>query len=170
MTPLWLQVATFVVLLLTLGAVVWYACLTRKLWKAALEQAEAQLKPCITPATMQRDPTEAVAPRNGVKGETVLAFDTGNLAIRNIGNGPAVHLSYALRPLNVPPGENRARHDGYIHAVERNERATLPIPRGALQPYEFELAVTYQSLSRQRYRTVVSFHDLVLTNFRFESL
>ena len=161
MTPLWIQVGTFIVLFLTLVAAVWYA------WEAR-KQAEAQLKPCITFKTMARDAVEAVLGMGGISGETVLAFDEGRVNIMNIGNGPAINIWYKMEPVNPPPDSNLGCYKSYLHAIQPKDKASLPIARGVLQQHEFQFEIAYESLSGRQYRTKMTVHDLVLTEFSFK--
>jgi len=162
-TPLQVEEGTFFVLFFTLAAAVWYA------WEAR-KQAEAQLKPCVTPNSNPRDATDAVLDMDGIRGEEVLGFNNGNMAIRNVGSGPAIHIHYSLSPVNPPPNQNRARRKGYVHVIKPDAEFTLPIPRGALQTYRYELDMAYESLSGQKYRTRALVDNLVLVEFRFQSL
>src|ERR1035438_4324629 len=50
-----MQIANFVVLVLTLGVLVWYAYETMRLRRAAVDQVEGMAKPCLTIFARLRD-------------------------------------------------------------------------------------------------------------------
>lgn len=65
----YLPFANFIVGVITLGVVFWYAWLTMLLRRAATDQVEAMAKPCLTIWAKLRDPVDAVLEMNGAVGD-----------------------------------------------------------------------------------------------------
>ena len=88
------DVLTFLVLTATLVAVVSYT-------RAAFQQAEGLLKPCLTPdfSEVRYEP----APADGFPFPATLSG--GTLVLRNIGAGPALNVRYWLRDVEEPWGQ-----------------------------------------------------------------
>ncbi|HEV8232710.1 MAG TPA: hypothetical protein VGQ75_10215 [Thermoanaerobaculia bacterium] len=91
MLTLLVAIATFFVLAATLGAVVGYT-------RAAFQQAEGLVKPCLTP---DFEPVR-IEPPSGTEYDAVfpLQMSGGTLLLRNIGIGPAVNVRYKLAKLD----------------------------------------------------------------------
>src|SRR5690242_4792384 len=97
----WIPVLNLVVQILLFGALVWYTIETWKIRKAAQsqaqaawEQAEAQHQPCLTIITEAREYIEAVLEAGGAVGGMIVAARNGNVALENMGNGPAVNVRF----------------------------------------------------------------------------
>jgi hypothetical protein len=65
----WLPLANFVVQLLILAALVWYAVETWGVRNLSFEQVEALQKPCLTLLSVPREYEHAVLEMDGVVGE-----------------------------------------------------------------------------------------------------
>jgi hypothetical protein len=105
---LWVQGFGLAVSAVTLGVLVWYALETlklrvsaqeqvkvsQKLLSAAEDQAEGTSKPCITIRAELRDPTDTLLHSDGAVGGSVAKDASGHYVAVNIGNGPALNVSY----------------------------------------------------------------------------
>ena len=160
----WIPVANFLVQLAILVALVWYAVETWRIRKASEEQAEAQQKPCLTVVTAPRDYDEAILEMNGAVGGMVVAPRNGNIALENMGNGPAINVSYNFNP--VDPSTVSCPH-GYLQNIRAGGTFIMAVARGVLSNREYELIVTYESLSGRRYESRITINNLVLTAFHF---
>jgi hypothetical protein len=96
---------------------------------------------------------------DSIRGAMILDFDGGDAMFKNIGNGPAVNISYALTPLDT----GRAAPDGYVSFLPNGVRCTVPISRNILVGRRYNCVIKYESLSQKRYETSVAIHNLVLT-------
>jgi len=52
--------------------------------------------------------------------------------------------------------------------VLSGQKILTPIPRGILQGNEWEIILTYESLTGRKYLTKITANNLVLTNIKFE--
>jgi hypothetical protein len=111
---------------------------------------------------------DAVLEAEGIRGETTIRFSQGQAVLINMGNGPAVNVSYALQPVEVPPGANVARPSGHLQNIPPGKTFVTPIPRGALQIHKFDFTANYESLSGRRYETKIRIDNLVLISFQFK--
>jgi hypothetical protein len=161
----WTAAAGIFIQVVLLAGLIWYGVETRRLRIAAHSQLEALHTPCLTFLSVPRDATEAVLGMSGAQGAMVLQFVLGDAVLTNIGNGPAVNVSYVLQPSDPA----RPPIDGYVSLIPAdNTRCTIPVPRGILQGHQYDCVVRYESLSQTRYETRVTVNNLVLTApFRF---
>jgi|HubBroStandDraft_1064217.scaffolds.fasta_scaffold43297_3 hypothetical protein len=132
--------------------------------RVSQDQVEALQKPCLVFSTAPRDQSIAVLDPNGSAME--IRCPEGQAEIQNIGAGPAVNARYSLTPTN--PDSTAARPSGYLVGMLPAEKFLTPIPRGILVGNEWQIVVTYESLSGRKYKTACIVDDLVLTNFKFE--
>jgi len=156
--------ATLVIQLCALGVLIWYACDTRKIRKASIEQAESAQKPCLALVTGPRDFDETVLEKNGVVGGTILARRNGNVAVENVGNGPALNVSYDFRPVDQ---SNIVRPRGYLPNIVVGKSWVLAVPHGILDIEDYEIVFIYDSMSRQKYESITSVKGSVVADFRF---
>lgn len=170
----WLPQANFVVQCAIFAALVLYAVETWKIRKAsqkqvaaAQEQAEAQQRPCLTLVTTPREHGEAVLNMGGAVGGMIIASIDGNVALQNMGNGPAVNVHYAFNPVNPPEGANVARPSGYLQNIPAKELFVMAVALGGLRNLAYECVVGYTSLSGQSYVSRIAINNLVLTAFDF---
>lgn len=163
----WIALASFLVQCAVLVALVWYAVETWRIRRASQEQAEAVHKPCLTLVTAARDYDEAVLEMDGAVGGMIVAPREGNVALQNMGNGPAVNVRYEFIPLNPPQGANVARPSGYLQNIPAGGTFVMQVARGVLRNLEYEFLTTYESLSGHRYESRIILNNLVLTTFDF---
>jgi hypothetical protein len=149
-----------------LVALIVYAPDTRTIKRASLEQAESAQKPCLAFVTASRDFDETVLEKNGTVGEAVVALRNGNVALENVGNAPALNVSYDFRPLDP---SNISRPHGYLPNIIVGKSLVLAVPRGILDIQDYEVAFQYDSMSRQRYESRITISNKVITAFRFGS-
>jgi hypothetical protein len=157
----WISLLTLVVLALTLGCLVWYACETHQIKKASVEQSEALQKPCITLASRPRDGLEAI-----LRGPQIAEIATPHLQILNIGSGPALKLCYELRQL-VAKEIVPLRPKGLLPHLRQGDAWETPISHGTLRTRDFEFLAEYESLSGTLYRTRIRIENAVLGSFDF---
>jgi hypothetical protein len=166
----WLPALNFILQLVALGVLAWYAYLTRLISIASQEQAEGGQRPCLTVVTAARGYEDAVLEAGGAVGGMVVAARDGNVALWNVGNGPALNTRYRFTPINPPPNANAARPSGYIQIVAAQETFVLPVSRTILPNLQYEVVLTYESLGGKRYETRIPINNLVLTGFSFGRL
>jgi hypothetical protein len=134
----------FVVLTSTLIAVVAYT-------RAAFQQAEGHLKPCLVP-DFHADQIGEREMRTVDQATTLYEMGDPMLIIRNIGSGPALNIRYRLTPTRIP--KKMQLEDSLPGSpIEAGSflRTGLPqkeVPNGALFHAE------YASLSGKKYRSV----------------
>lgn len=95
-----MAVANFIVGVLTLLVVFWYAWLTMKLKNVATDRVEAMAKPCLTIWAKLRDQVDAILEINGAVGDMVACGDDGNFVVQNIGTGVALNVTYRFNILD----------------------------------------------------------------------
>lgn len=157
----------FIVGVLTLIAVATYTVFTFFIMRAAVEQAEAAQKPCLVLRAEPRDGEDAILDAGGIVGAMKLVQRAGNVAVWNIGKGPALNARYELRPLD----EGMPAHPtGYLHNVAAAEEVVMPVPYGLLSAHQYEFLATYESLSGQAYRTKIRLEDCVPTQSMFQAV
>ncbi len=106
----------------------------------------------------------------GAVGTMIVAARDGNVAVRNIGNGPAINIRYEFRPVNPAPGANVARPQNYFQMIAPGEVFVMPVARGVLNNLEYEFIASYESLGGRRYQSRITLNNLVLTDTRFGRL
>jgi hypothetical protein len=141
------------------GGLIWYCIETYKIRKISQVQLEAMHAPCITFHATPRNAVEAVLEMDAARGAMILDFDDGDAMFKNIGNGPAVNISYALLPLDA----GRAVPAGYVSFLPNGARCTVPISRNTLVGRHYNCVIKYESLSQTRYETRLTIRSLVLT-------
>lgn len=139
---------------------------SQKQVEASQEQVEAAQKPCLVFSTTPRVPEEAILEMGGTDSVMVILCPGAQAQLENIGNGPAVNARYNLTPTNL--ASTVARPSGYLVTVLSGQKILTPIPRGILQGNEWEIVLTYESLTGRNYRTKITANNLVLTDIKFE--
>ena len=158
-TSNWLSASGLVLQVLLVLGLLWYCVETRRIRITAGSQLEALQTPCLTFWATPREGIDAVLEMDGARGAMILNFSGGDAMLLNIGNGPAVNVSYLLKPL----GDARSTPEGYISSIPASARASIPIPRGILQGCRYDCLIRYESLGGTGYETRIGLHDLVLT-------
>jgi hypothetical protein len=161
----WIAAVGIIIQLLLFTGLVFYCVETRRFRIAAQSQLEALHTPCLIFLSGPRDPTEAMLDAGEAQGSMVLQFVLSDAVLINIGNGPAINVSYTLKPFN----EARSPINGYVSVIPAgNTKCSIPVPRGILQGHKYHCIVQYESLSQTRYETRLTVNNLVLTApFRF---
>src|SRR5581483_5299412 len=95
--------------LAALVALLVYAWDTRKIRKAAQEQAEGIQKPFLTLVTHERDHDDAILDLDGTVVTRSVGMIEGNIALRNEGSGPAINIRYRFEPTFPNPHANAPR-------------------------------------------------------------
>lgn len=124
--PNWMLYASFVVSLLTLGALIWYACLTRGIERAANEQSEGLSKPILALYSGSWLSPEQNPPEVGIQEVFARAEPNkrGYYELANIGSGPAVDVECELATPDLAGGTAQRLWAAYLQA---NERLELPL-------------------------------------------
>jgi len=165
----WLQVANLAILSLTFGAIVWYSWETNRLKKAARDQVEALYAPCITIQFWPRNAADAILEAGGVAGDVAVRPVEGQVALINMGNGPAVNVNYSFEPIEPAPGATVARPSGRIHVIPKGDSFRTHVPVGAVKANSFKFTAAYESMSGQKYEASGTVNRLVLgTDFSFK--
>jgi hypothetical protein len=162
-----LPAANFILQVLVFGVLVWYAIETWQIRRLSFEQIEALQKPCLTFISTARDPQEAVLEMDGIVGGMIVAAREGNVAIQNVGSGPALNVRYKFTPVKPPAAANVARPSGYLQNIPPRETLVMPVPREVLRNLEYEFIASFESLNGRTYETRVRMNDLVLTQLEF---
>ena len=137
---------------------------SQSLIKAAMDQVEGSLKPCIAFAAHLRDANDVIWERHEAVGNLIVLPDQGSFMIQNIGNGAALNLRYFITRANIAePGWR------YLPTVLAAQRATLIETLGG---YNEENVATfeYESIGGRKYRSTTNLNHHVITSFRFEEL
>lgn len=158
-TTSWISITGLVLQGCLFGGLIWYCVETQKIRIIAGSQLEALQAPCLTFWATPRDAGDAVLEMDGAQGAMILNFISGDAVLLNIGNGPAVNVSYVLRPL----GDARSTPQGYVSSIPPSARASVPVPRGILAGHRYDCSIRYESLTGTKYETKLSLHNLVLT-------
>ena len=126
--------------------------------------------PCLTFETDARDYADAVLDMDDAIGAMILARRNGNLAIRNLGYGPALNIRYQFTPLNPTAGWNYPSPSGYLPNVVSNQLFILPVGYGAIENADYEVVFRYESLSQNRYESKTTIQSKVPTEFSFKRI
>ena len=175
-----IQLWTLIVQSAAFAGLIWYCVETFRLRKAsqqqieisdkvmtsATDQVESLSKPCLTFASQQRDPTEAVL---GPLGNTIAISDAGNFVLENIGNGPALNVNYEFRATGETARLFTPRGVRYVQNVLSAHRLRMVEPQTAYNGL-FEVIFHYESIGGRRYESRVSMESYVLTSFRFSEI
>jgi hypothetical protein len=165
-----MQIANFVVLVLTLGVLVWYAYETMRLRRAAVDQVEGMAKPCLTIFARLRDATDTILEMHSAVGWTVAQGDDGNFVVQNIGTGVALNVKYHFRPLD-PSEANRPVQASYFLNVLAGQKISMPEPLNVSKYCgECEVVFQFESIGGRHYQTTVTMNNHVLTGFRLETV
>ena len=143
----WLPILNFALQCVALAVLVWYALETLRIRRASQEQAEAVQKPCLTLATAARGYEDAVLDMGGVVGGMIVGSHEGNVALWNVGSGPALNARYRFEPIDPA---TVARPNGYLQIVLAKETFVMAVAREVLQNLQYEFVITYESLSGRR--------------------
>jgi hypothetical protein len=137
---------------------------SQKLIKAALDQVEGTLKPCITLAARLREAEDVILEMHEAVGNLVAQADAGSYILHNIGSGAALNIRYSFtRPNVANPGWR------YLPAVLASSRAALVETLGLFDD-EHVATFEYESIGGRRYRSTVNLNHHVITAFRFEEI
>jgi len=158
-TSEWIAAISVGVQVLLFAGLMWYCIETRKLRIASQGQLEALQTPCVTFHAAPRDATDAVLDMGCAEGDMILDFIAGDAVLINIGNGPAVNISYTLTPMD----NAKSRPDGYVSSIPPRVRCSVAVSRGILQGHRYDCRILYGSLSQTRYETRLTVNNLVLT-------
>ena len=142
-------------------ALIVYACDTRAIKKASLEQAEAAQKPCLVLVTESRDYDETAVQADGAMGGAVIAR-RNRVALENVGNGPALNVRYDFRPRDP---SNISRPRGYLPEIIAGRSLELAVPRSIFDTDDYEAVLQYESMSRQKYESSIVVTRGVVTEF-----
>ncbi|MDQ6700027.1 MAG: hypothetical protein M3Z36_07560, partial [Acidobacteriota bacterium] len=126
-----------------LVALVLYACETWKIRKAAQEQSEGLHKPCVTLVAEPRDLDAMLLEMDEVRGGTIIKAVQGSVALQNIGNGPAINVSYELRASE----QMQPRASSYLQNIPAGNIFVIGLGTQTLRFVECEFRVNYESLS-----------------------
>lgn len=135
----WLPIFNFALQCVALGVLVWYALETLRIRKASQEQAEAVQRPCLTLATAARGYEDAVLDMGGAVGGMIVGSHEGNVALWNVGSGPAINARYRFKPIDPPHAANVACSNGYLQIVLARETFVMPVARKGLQNLQYEV-------------------------------
>lgn len=170
---------------LTLGFLIWYAIETFKLRKAAelqiatsknllhaaMEQAEGIARPCITLASKLRDREQTMNEEFGVKAISVVKDYKGFLAVRNVGNGLALNISYRFKRVDDPNYPNHLKgNDSYLQRLHAEREIRLPLPVTLMKLGDWDVVFEFESLGGRKYRKAVRVQANVLSGIRFEQI
>jgi hypothetical protein len=98
----WPSLANLIQILILL-VLFWYTKETRKIRKSSVAQIEALQKPCLTLVTDIRDYDDAILETDGAVGGMIVAKRNGNVAVQNIGAGPAITVYIDFAPVKPEP-------------------------------------------------------------------
>jgi hypothetical protein len=132
--------------------------------KAAMDQAEGSLKPCIAFRSRLRQAEDAILDMDGAVGNLVVQPDQGSFVIGNIGNGAALNLRYFFTRPDV--AEPRWR---YVPAILAEQSATL-VETVGLFYREHEATFEYESIGGRKYRSRIRLNHHVITAFDFQEI
>jgi hypothetical protein len=141
----------------------------------AMEQAEGIARPCITLASKLRPREEAIGEYNGVKGNSVVkAYKNEEgiecLALRNIGNGLALNITYRFNQVGSEWPKGLKGNDSYLQRLHAEKEIRLPLPVSMTKGQHWEAQFEFESLGARRYRTTVFLKASVLSDLRFEQI
>jgi hypothetical protein len=144
--------------------------LSQDLLRAALEQVEGAARPCITLASKLRNRDETISELYGVKGGSVVKDYKGFLALRNIGNGLALNISYRFNEAGLDGPKDLKGDRGYLQRLHAEKEIRLPLPISMTARGEWDVTFEFESLGSRRYRTTLLLQANILSNFKFEQL
>ena len=159
-TTEWISMAGVGIQVLLFAGLVWYCVETRRIRITSEAQLEAMHAPCITFHATPRDAADAILEMGDVRGAMILDFIGGDAVLINIGNGPAVNISYTLTPLDF---DQLAALTGYVSFVPRGVKCSVPISRNTLVARHYDCVIQYESLSQTPYASKLTIRNLVLT-------
>ncbi len=162
----WLTTAQFIVSTLTLVVIFWYTLETKKIRGAALAQAEAAHKPCLTVRAEPRAGEEAILEWDGVRGGLVLP--QGRIVIQNIGSGPALNVTYALDRLEEIGRDSGSVSKDYLLLIPSGGAIQTHTAFGLIAGGKYELVLTFESLSGRKYETRIIIDRTVLSSYKFK--
>lgn len=160
--------ASFAVSILTLAVLIWYACLTRGIEKAANEQSEGLSKPSLALRAVPRSPTTSANFVEIVNRKMLTRAEPnaeGYLEMVNIGNGPALRVQFEIREGSPQSGDPWTGVGAYILAAEA---LPLPLPSGnPIKGKQQRITCSYASLSGNRYESVIDLYGDEIQNSAF---
>jgi len=162
-----IQLGMLIVQFLGLLGLIWYACETMAMRKAARDQVESASKPCLTLRFKLRDPADALLQKGGAVGGTIVHADDGNFVVQNIGNGVALNVRYIFSPINQPEGRTTPKSKRYLQYVSPSQPVRTPDPVTVCRD-EYEFHFWFQSIGGRQYKSTVTINNLVLTGFKLD--
>lgn len=167
----YLPFANFIVGVITLGVVFWYAWLTMLLRRAATDQVEAMSKPCLTIWAKLRHQVDAILEMNGAVGAMVArGDDAANLVVQNIGTGVALNVTYRFNNPDSPQG-NRGKGESYLVNVLPTQKISMPEPLNAsICSGNCEVIFGFESIGGRRYQSTITMNNHVLTAFQLKTM
>ena len=137
---------------------------SQKIIKAARDQAEGSLRPCITFGARLRDETDAILEMDGAVGNLVVQPDQGKYVIHNGGNGAALNIRYFFTRPDVADPDWR-----YLPTLFATHRVVL-IETLTFFNNEHVATFEYESMGGRLYRSTLSLNHHIITAFRFEEI
>ena len=107
----------------------------------------------------------------GVKAISVVKDYRGFLAIRNVGNGLALNISYQFNRVDDPQYPRGLKgDDSYLQRLHAEREIRLPIPVTMMKLGDWEVVFEFESLGGRKYRTTVKVQANVLSGIRYEQV
>lgn len=167
----YLPFANFIVGVITLCVVFWYAWQTMLLRRAATDQVEAMSKPCLTVWSKLRDQEDAIMEKDGAVGAMVArGDDDANFVVQNIGTGVALNVTYRFDNLDSPQG-NGSNGESYLVNVLPTQKISMPEPMNvSMYCGNCEIVFGFESIGGRHYQSTVTMNNHVLTAFQLKSI
>jgi hypothetical protein len=164
-----IQIVLMVVNTLTLIVLLVYTWETRRIRKAAWQQAESAAKPCLTLWSKLRDPSEAILETDGAVGNTKARGDDATFVVHNIGTGVALNVNYFFRSLESGRAADPSKR--YFVSVLAGQKIAMPEPMNTSSYCgECELVFQFESIGGIKYQSLIRMNHHVLTQFDFRAL
>jgi hypothetical protein len=140
--------------------------ISQDMMRAANDQVEGLSKPCVMLASVPRNAEDAVI---GPLGNTQALRLEGNLAVENIGSGPALNVRYEFVAIEETARFFNPRGVRYVQNILSGQRSQMA---EAYTSYngQFEVIFEYESIGGRRYRTKISMEGYVFTGVAFEEV
>ena len=139
---------------------------SQKLIQAAMDQVEGLSKPCLTIASKLRDPSDATLDVVRAVASTEALGNEGNFIVENIGNGPALNVSYRFVANNETARTHIERGPRYVQNVLGGQKVRMVEPMTAYTG-DFHVVFHYESIGGRRYETKLRMIHFALTDFEF---
>ena len=117
-------------------------------------------------ASVPRNAEDAVI---GPLGNTQALRLEGNLAIENVGSGPALNVQYEFVAIEETARFFKPRGVRYVHNILSGQRSQMA---EAYTGYngQFEVIFEYESIGGRHYRTKINMEGYVFTGVTFEEV